>query len=142
MTAAALYESKLTSLPLIQRGKVRDIYAVDDRHLLIVTMILGMILEGLPASVVLVPVIFPIATKMGIHPIHFNVVQTAAVGIGLFLPPLGIGLLVALRFAKVGVFQHARYSWPYVGALLVGLLIVILFPQISLVLPRSAGLIR
>ncbi len=108
----------------------------------IITMTLGMILEGLPASVVLVPVIFPIATKMGIHPIHFNIVQTAAVGIGLFLPPLGIGLLVALRFAKVSVFQHARYYWPYVGALLIGLLFVIFFPEISLVLPRSAGLIR
>jgi tripartite ATP-independent transporter DctM subunit len=108
----------------------------------IITMFLGMILEGLPASVILVPVIFPIATKMGIHPIHFNIAQTAAVGIGLFLPPLGIGLLVALRFAKVPVFQHARYYWPYVTALLVGLLVIIFVPEISLVLPRGAGLIR
>jgi tripartite ATP-independent transporter DctM subunit len=108
----------------------------------IITMFLGMILEGLPASVILVPVIFPIATKMGIHPIHFNIVQTTAVGIGLFLPPLGIGLLVALRFAKVPVFQHARYYWPYVTALLVGLLVIIFVPEISLVLPRGAGLIR
>jgi tripartite ATP-independent transporter DctM subunit len=108
----------------------------------IITMFLGMILEGLPASVILVPVIFPIATKMGIHPIHFNIVQTTAVGIGLFLPPLGIGLLVALRFAKVPVFQHARYYWPYVTALLVGLLVIIFVPEISLFLPRGAGLIR
>jgi C4-dicarboxylate transporter DctM subunit len=44
----------------------------------------GMILEGLPAAVVLIPVVFPIAEAMGIDPIHFNIVQTAAVGIGLF----------------------------------------------------------
>ena len=60
----------------------------------------GMVLEGLPAAVVLIPVVFPIAEAMGIDPIHFNIVQTAAVGIGLFLPPMGVGLLMALRFAK------------------------------------------
>jgi tripartite ATP-independent transporter DctM subunit len=108
----------------------------------VLTMFSGMVLEGLPASVVIVPVIFPVAVKMGIHPIHFNIVQTAAVGIGLFLPPLGIGLLVALRFADVQVFSHVRYYWPYVLALWVGLLIIIFVPEISLLLPRSAGFIR
>ena len=56
-----------------------------------ITMMFGMVLEGLPAAVVLIPVVFPIAEKMGIDPIHFNIVQTAAVGIGLFLPPMGVG---------------------------------------------------
>ena len=59
-----------------------------------------MLLEGLPAAVVLIPVVFPLAEAMGIDPIHFNIVQTAAVGIGLFLPPMGVGLLMALRFAN------------------------------------------
>jgi tripartite ATP-independent transporter DctM subunit len=108
----------------------------------LLTAVSGMVLEGLPASVVIVPVIFPVAVKMGIDPIHFNIVQTAAVGIGLFLPPLGIGLLVALRFANVPVFRHARYYWPYVIALTVGLLFIIFFPQISLIVPRSAGFIK
>src|SRR5216683_2883420 len=67
------------------------------------TMMFGMVLEGLPAAVVLIPVVFPIAEAMGIDPIHFNIVQTAAVGIGLFLPPMGVGLLMALRFANLNV---------------------------------------
>jgi len=50
-------------------------------------MLFGMVLEGLPAAVVLIPVVFPIAERMGINSVHFNIVQTAAVGIGLFLPP-------------------------------------------------------
>ena len=50
-----------------------------------------MVLEGLPAAVVLIPVVFPIAVAMGIEPIHFDIVQIAAVGIGLFLPPMGVG---------------------------------------------------
>ena len=69
----------------------------------IVSCLFGMVLEGLPAAVVLIPVVFPISESMGIDPIHFNIVQTAAVGIGLFLPPMGVGLLMALRFAKLNV---------------------------------------
>jgi C4-dicarboxylate transporter DctM subunit len=108
----------------------------------LMTMLFGMVLEGLPAAVVLIPVVFPIATKLGINPIHFDIVQTAAVGIGLFLPPLGVGLLMALRFAQIPVGQHARAYWPYVLALLVGLMLIICIPELSLFLPRSAGLVR
>lgn len=108
----------------------------------VIVMLFGMVLEGLPAAVVLVPVVFPIAKKMGIHPVHFDIVLTAAVGIGLFLPPIGVGLLMALRFANISVTQHFRAYWPYVAALLVGLLILICFPEITLFVPRRAGLIR
>jgi C4-dicarboxylate transporter DctM subunit len=108
----------------------------------IITMMFGMVLEGLPAAVVLIPVVFPIAEKMGIDPYHFNIVITASVGIGLFLPPMGVGLLMALRFANLSVGQHWRAYMPYVGALMVGLMLIILFPEISLFLPRFAGAIR
>jgi len=108
----------------------------------LITMMFGMVLEGLPAAVVLIPVVFPIAEAMGIDPIHFNIVTTASVGIGLFLPPMGVGLLMALRFANLSVGQHWRAYMPYIMALLVGLMLIILFPQLSLFLPRSAGLIK
>jgi C4-dicarboxylate transporter DctM subunit len=106
------------------------------------TMMFGMVLEGLPAAVVLIPVVFPIATKLGINPVHFDIVQTAAVGIGLFLPPLGVGLLMTLRFAQIPVGQHAKAYWPYLLALLLGLMLIICIPELSLFLPRSAGLVR
>jgi C4-dicarboxylate transporter DctM subunit len=108
----------------------------------LITMMFGMVLEGLPAAVVLIPVVFPIAEAMGIDPIHFNIVQTAAVGIGLFLPPMGVGLLMALKFANLTVGEHWRTYMPYVGALLIGLMLIILFPQLSLFLPKTAGLIK
>ena len=108
----------------------------------LMTMLFGMVLEGLPAAVVLIPVVFPIAKELGIHPIHFDIVQTAAVGIGLFLPPMGVGLLMALRFAQVSVWRHARSYWPYLIALLIGLMLIICIPELSLFLPRSAGMIR
>lgn len=108
----------------------------------VIVILFGMVLEGLPAAVVLVPVVFPIAKQIGIHPIHFNIVLTAAVGVGLFLPPIGVGLLMALRFANISVGQHFRAYWPYLAALLAGLLILILVPEITLFLPRRAGLVR
>jgi C4-dicarboxylate transporter DctM subunit len=108
----------------------------------IITMMFGMVLEGLPAAVVLIPVVFPIAEKMGIDPYHFNIVITASVGIGLFLPPMGVGLLMALRFANLSVGQHWRAYMPYIAALMIGLLLIILFPQLSLFLPRLVGAIN
>jgi C4-dicarboxylate transporter DctM subunit len=108
----------------------------------VIVIFFGMVLEGLPAAVVLVPVVFPIAKQIGIHPIHFNIVLTAAVGIGLFLPPIGVGLLMALRFGDISVGQHFRAYWPYLLALLVGLMILIVWPEITLFLPRRAGLVR
>jgi C4-dicarboxylate transporter DctM subunit len=108
----------------------------------LIVILFGMVLEGLPAAVVLVPVVYPIAKEIGIHPVHFNIVLTAAVGIGLFLPPIGVGLLMALRFANISVGQHFKAYWPYLAALVVGLLLLILFPEITLFLPRQAGVIR
>ncbi len=108
----------------------------------LLVMLFGMVLEGLPAAVVLIPVVFPVAKRIGIHPIHFDIVLTAAVGIGLFLPPMGVGLLMALRFANVSVGRHFGTYWPYLVALFAGLLLLILFPEITLVLPRRAGIVR
>jgi C4-dicarboxylate transporter DctM subunit len=99
-------------------------------------------LPTLPAAVVLVPVVFPLAKEIGIHPVHFNIVLTAAVGIGLFLPPIGVGLLMALRFANISVGQQFRAYWPYLLALFGGLLHLILFREITLFLPRRAGAVR
>jgi C4-dicarboxylate transporter, DctM subunit len=108
----------------------------------VIVIFFGMVLEGLPAAVVLVPVVFPIAKQIGIHPIHFNIVLTAAVGIGLFLPPIGVGLLMALRFGNISVGQHFKAYWPYLAALVIGLIILIVWPEITLFLPRRAGLVR
>ena len=110
--------------------KVNDMEKYDDR----IRQIALMTIQGMTQT--------KIAEKMGIDPIHFNIVQTAAVGIGLFLPPMGVGLLMALRFANLTVGQHWRSYMPYVGALMVGLLLIILFPELSLFLPKFAGAIR
>ena len=107
-----------------------------------IVILFGMVLEGLPAAVVLVPVVFPIAKEIGVHPVHFAIVLTAAVGIGLFLPPIGVGLLMALRFANISVAQHFRAYWIYILALFTALVLLVVFPELTLYLPRRAGVIR
>jgi TRAP-type C4-dicarboxylate transport system permease large subunit len=55
---------------------------------------------------------------------------------------MGVGLLMALKFADVSVGEHARGYWPYVLALLIGLMLIICLPELSLMIPRSAGFVR
>jgi C4-dicarboxylate transporter DctM subunit len=139
------YLMGVTGVPVLLGELLKPLEAAHWLFLLgvaLITMAFGMVLEGLPAAVVLIPVVFPIATRLGINPIHFDIVQTAAVGIGLFLPPMGVGLLMALKFAEIPVGQHARAYWPYVLALLIGLMLIICLPELSLMIPRSAGFVR
>src|SRR5260221_2106755 len=136
------YLMGVTGVPLLLGELLKPLESAHWMFLLgvaLITMVFGMVLEGLPAAVVLIPVVFPIAMRLGINPIHFDIVQTAAVGIGLFLPPMGVGLLMALKFAEGSVGQHAGTYWPYVLALLVGLMLIICLPELSLAIPRSAG---
>ena len=83
-----------------------------------------------------------IGARVSSSPDNQPPVLTAAVGIGLFLPPIGVGLLMALRFGNISAGRHFRAYWPYLAALVIGLLILILVPEITLFLPRRAGLVR
>jgi C4-dicarboxylate transporter DctM subunit len=103
-------------------------------------ILLGAVLEGLPAVVILVPTFLPVVKQMNIDLIHYSIVVTAATGIGLFLPPIGVGLFVACGIAGVGIDKVSREMMPYVLMLMVGLLVVIMFPWLTLVLPRLFGL--
>jgi C4-dicarboxylate transporter DctM subunit len=103
-------------------------------------ILLGAVLEGLPAVVILVPTFIPVVKQMNIDLIHYSIVVTAATGIGLFLPPIGVGLFVACGIAGVSVDKVSREMMPYVTMLSLGLVLVIAFPWLTLVLPRAFGL--
>ena len=99
-------------------------------------ILLGAVLEGLPAVVILVPAFLPVVKQMGIDLIHYSIVVTAATGIGLFLPPIGVGLFISCGIAGITVDRVTREMMPYVTMLSIGLLLVIAFPWLTLVLPR------
>ena len=92
---------------------------------------LGMVLEGIPALVVFAPLVFPIARTFGIHEVQYAMVVILAMGIGVFAPPLGIGYFISCAIGKVAPAEAMRPIWPYLGALLVGLLLVAAIPWLS-----------
>jgi len=96
----------------------------------------GAVIEGLPAVVILLPSLLPVASGLGIDPIHYAIVIVAAVGIGLFLPPIGVGLFIACGIADLSVDRATRAMMPFVVVLVIGLVIIILVPEITLILPR------
>ncbi len=106
----------------------------------LVFMVLGAVLEGLPAMIILVPVFFPVVARYGIDPLHYATLVVAALGLGLFLPPFGLGFFIACALGRTTVEQAARAYLPYLLSLLAGLLVVAFVPWLTLVLPRLMNL--
>jgi tripartite ATP-independent transporter DctM subunit len=101
---------------------------------IVVFVVLGSVLEGIPAIVLFGPLLFPIATQLGINPIHYAIVAVLAMGIGLFAPPLGVGYYAACAIGKASAETAAARVGPYIAALVVALILIAAFPQITLVL--------
>ena len=102
-------------------------------------VVIGALLEGLPALLIFGPILFPISRTVGIDPVHYGVVIIAAMGIAFFLPPVGVGLSIAAGIARVDIDDVTRSYWPYLIALLIGLALIAAFPSVTLVLPRLWG---
>uniref|UniRef100_Q07MM2 TRAP C4-dicarboxylate transport system permease DctM subunit n=1 Tax=Rhodopseudomonas palustris (strain BisA53) TaxID=316055 RepID=Q07MM2_RHOP5 len=95
-------------------------------------VILGSVLEGIPAIVLFGPLLFPIARAVGIHEVHYAMVVILSMGIGLFAPPFGVGYYAACAIGRVDPAEGMRPIWGYLLALLAGLIIVAVFPWISI----------
>jgi len=94
-------------------------------------IVLGSVLEGIPAIVLFGPLLFPIAKAVGVHEVHYAMVVIFAMGIGLFAPPFGVGYYGACAVSKVDPEEGVRHIWGYMAALLFGLVVVASFPWIS-----------
>jgi tripartite ATP-independent transporter DctM subunit len=95
-------------------------------------MVLGSVLEGIPAIVLFGPLLFPIARAVGVHEVHYAMIIILAMGIGLFAPPFGVGYYAACAIGRVDPALGIRPIWGYLLALLIGLIIVAVFPWISI----------
>jgi tripartite ATP-independent transporter DctM subunit len=103
----------------------------------LIFVIFGAVLEGLPGLIVFVPVMYPIAMQFGIDPLHYGILVIASIGIGVFLPPIGVALFIACAIARLSIVESARYMAPYLVILFIGLLVVTYVPWFTLVLPRT-----
>jgi tripartite ATP-independent transporter DctM subunit len=99
---------------------------------IIAFIILGSVLEGLPAIVLFGPLLFPVAKAMGVHEVHYAMIVILAMGIGLFAPPFGVGYFSACAIGRVSPDDALWRIWPYIGALVVALAIVAAIPWLSI----------
>ena len=99
---------------------------------IVIFIVLGSLLEGIPAIVLFGPLLFPVARSLGVHDVHYAMVVILAMGIGLFAPPFGVGFYAACAIGKVspdGVFNRV---WGYLAALVIALLVVAFVPWLSI----------
>ncbi|MEI7806477.1 MAG: TRAP transporter large permease subunit, partial [Hyphomicrobiales bacterium] len=108
----------------------------------ILLLVAGNVME--PTSIVLItaPILFPIAVALGIHPVHLGILMTVNMEIGLCHPPVGLNLYVASGIAKMGITELTIATLPWLGTMLVFLVIVTYVPELSLWLPRVLGMLN
>ncbi|MBS0540247.1 MAG: TRAP transporter large permease subunit [Proteobacteria bacterium] len=94
-------------------------------------IVLGSVLEGIPAIVLFGPLLFPIAKAAHVNEVHYAMVVILAMGVGLFAPPLGVGYYAACAIGQVSPDAGMKRIWPYLGALVVGLVAVAAIPWLS-----------
>jgi len=98
---------------------------------LVAFIILGSVLEGIPAIVLLGPLLFPIARQVGIHEVHYAMVVTLAMGIGLFAPPFGVGYYAACAISRIHPNEGMKPIVGYMIALFIGTVLVAAIPWVS-----------
>jgi len=104
-----------------------------------VLIVMGSVLEGAAALIIFGPLLLPVAVKLGIDPLHFGVVLVISMGLGLFAPPLGLGLYGACLIGNVPIEQTVKPIMGYLGLLFLCLLVIAFVPGISTALPRAFG---
>ena len=134
-------------VPREPAGARRDwpTYILDERHrtgaaaLLLIDGILlaaGMILHSAAAIVLLVPILLPLTTELGLDPIHFGLMVTVSLAIGQQTPPVASVLITTCSIADVPMWEVMRVNIYFILALAVVLLLVTFFPSLSLFLPE------
>ena len=110
--------------------------------LIVITLIMlvsGMILDNIPNIMILTPILLPIAKAVGVDPVHFGIIMTVNLAIGMVTPPMGINLYVASGMTKIPVLKLAKQCIPFLIAFLIALLLITFVPQISMFLPSLAS---
>ncbi len=104
-------------------------------------LLAGNVME--PSSIVLItaPILFPVAVRLGIHPVHLGILMTVNMEVGMCHPPVGLNLYVASGIARMGITELTVAVWPWLVTMLIFLLAVTYVPAISLWLPRALGML-
>jgi tripartite ATP-independent transporter DctM subunit len=106
---------------------------------IVLLIVVGVLLEGLPSLNVLAPLLIPIAGKLGLSELHYALVLIIAMGVGGFMPLAGVGFYVCCAIMRADIEAASRAMLPYLGVVLIGLLIVAFVPWFALFLPHYFG---
>jgi tripartite ATP-independent transporter DctM subunit len=106
----------------------------------LIMIVFGAVLEGAPALIIFGPLLTPIASQLGVNPLHFGTVMVIAMGLGLFAPPIGLGLFATCAITGTELKNVWRPMMKYLAVLFVTLILLVLVPQFSLWLPTRMGL--
>jgi C4-dicarboxylate transporter DctM subunit len=106
----------------------------------VILLLAGNVME--PSSIVLImaPILFPVAIKLGIDPVHFGIMMTVNMEVGMCHPPVGLNLYVASGIAKMGITELTIAVWPWLLTMLVFLVLVTYWPAMSIWLPKTLGM--
>jgi TRAP-type C4-dicarboxylate transport system permease large subunit len=105
-------------------------------------LVIGCFLDTIAAITIIVPILLPIAIRLGVDPVHFGLIITLNLMIGLLHPPLGMVLFVLSRVAKLSVERTTMAILPWLVPLFLALIVITFFPAVSLWLPTRFGLIQ
>ena len=103
---------------------------------MVVVLILGMVMEGTSIAIIFIPVFMPLMKSLGVDPVHFGVVFALNINIGAITPPVAVCLMTACRIIGIRYPPPFRDVFPFVGTMILALLILVLFPQITLFLVK------
>ena len=106
----------------------------------VIFLFIGSVLEGIPALIMMVPILLPAAQKLGIDPLHLGIILIANLGVGFFLPPIGLGLNVACTVGGTTIDRVTRPLLPYLAVMFAVVLVISYMPSLVLWIPRAFGL--
>jgi C4-dicarboxylate transporter DctM subunit len=112
--------------------------------LLVVNLLLlmaGNVMEATSIVLIMAPILFPVAVKLGIHPVHLGILMVVNMEVGMCHPPVGLNLYVASGIAKMGITELTIAVLPWLMTMLGFLLLVTYVPELSLWLPRALGML-
>jgi C4-dicarboxylate transporter DctM subunit len=108
----------------------------------IILLLAGNVMEPSSILLIMAPIIFPLATNLGVNPTHLGILMAVNMEVGLCHPPVGLNLYVGSGIAKMGISEMTVAVLPWLCAMLLFLIVITYVPEISLWLPRTLGLIR
>ncbi|MFZ5734054.1 MAG: TRAP transporter large permease [Pseudomonadota bacterium] len=147
VAAASLFGWVLTTTQLTEKAAEALLHLTTNKYVIllltnILLLVVGCFLEPIASISILVPILMPIILKVGIDPVHFGVMMTLNLMIGLLHPPLGMVLFVLSRIAKLSIEQTTMAIVPWLIPLLLSLVAITLIPELTLWLPRTLGVLK